>query len=167
MPLIVPRARFLVVDEAADRLLALLGITAPDLSRPDVELVAGDRPADLPDPDALLSLVAPVTAALRGFEAQAGPVDHGLAKAAAKTAGTVEEAVGKLVDRYRRVLLERDQVARDRLARARARLLPGGAPQERIHTWPWYGARHGVEGFVDRALTEVRPFDGELRELRP
>lgn len=161
MPLVVPRARFRVVDDGAARLLDQLGLAPDDLALPRDVLLArlARRRDEDPDPDAL----AAAAVALRDAIAPFHPVDP---KAAEKTAATVTDAVGKLADRVRRTLAARDEVTVDRLDRLRARLQPGGAPQERVHSWPWYGARYG-EGFVRAVLDAVVPFSGDLVDLRP
>lgn len=170
MPLVVPRARFRVVDETSRRLAEQLGLSPDALHRSREELIAAvvRAPEGLPSPDVLFaSLVGPAQRALEDFEAAAASVDPALGKAARKTSGAVSEAAARLVERYRRALAERDAVQVQRLDRLLARLAPDGAPQERVHGWPWYGARYGVEGFVRAVLDAVVPFDGALRDLTP
>lgn len=169
-PLVVPRARFRVIDDASRRLLDHLGIDADALSAPRETLLGRlVRPTgDHPDPVALeAALLDPLRAALAAFGPHADALDPGLARATAKTTGTVVEAVTRLVERYRRTLAQGDTVTTDRLDRLRVRLQPDGAPQERVHAWPWFAARYGVRGFVDTVLDAVVPFDGALRDLRP
>lgn len=170
MPLVVPRARFRVVDETSRRLGEQLGLAPDALHRPREELLAAivRAPEGLPSPDALLaSLVDPVQGALESFGSAAGAVEPSLEKAARKTSGAMADAAARLVDRYRRALADRDAVQVQRLDRLLARLAPDGAPQERVHGWPWYGARYGVDGFVRAVLDAVVPFDGALRDLTP
>lgn len=170
MPLVVPRARFRVVDETSARLCDQLGLAPDALHRPREELLAAvvRAPGGLPSPEALeASLTGPVREALEAFGPAASAVDPSLDKAARKTAGAMTDAAARLVDRYRRALADRDAVQVQRLDRLLARLAPGGAPQERVHAWPWYGARYGVEGFVRAVLDAVVPFDGALRDLSP
>lgn len=170
MPMVVPRARFRVLDETSTRLCEQLGLTPDALHRPREELLAGivRVPDGLPSPDALeASLLEPVGEVLDRFAAAIDALDPSLVKAAGKTSRTLNDAVGRLVDRYRRALSDRDSVQVQRLDRLLARLMPEGAPQERSHGWPWYGARYGVEGFVQAVLEAVVPFDGSLRDLVP
>jgi bacillithiol synthase len=170
MPLIVPRARFRVVDEGAARLLDQLGLAAEALDqRRDALLASVVRPPEGGvSPEALeAAVMAPVRDALAGFAAWAEALDPALARAAEKTGATVGDAVGRLADRYRKALARADQVAVDRLDRLLARLQPEGAPQERVHAWPWFGARYGVEDLVGAVLEATAPFDGALKELRP
>lgn len=170
MPLVAPRARLRVVDDAARRGLAALGLPIDDPSalvdgRDALAARIAARSAG-GAPDALAArLLEPVRAALDAFAPEAASLDPALARAADKTGAAIADAVGKLTERYRRTLAQRDGVAMDRLERVLARLYPEDAPQERVHAWPWYGARLGVHGLVDRALAAVVPFDGALRDL--
>ncbi len=164
VPLVVPRARFLLVDAASQKLLGRLGLAPRDLEAPraDLETRLGVACGDRPDPDALYaSLTEGALAALDAF----APHADGVEKAVVKTRATFARAAGRLVDRYRRSLARADAVTVDRLDRLLARLRPNGLPQERVHAWPPYGARHGVDALVDRLLAEVVPFDGALREV--
>src|SRR5262249_35160569 len=43
-PLVVPRARFCLLEQRTEGLLARTGLTASDVSRPDAELLRGMRP---------------------------------------------------------------------------------------------------------------------------
>lgn len=169
MPLIVPRASFRVVDEAASRLMEQLGLGPEALGRPRDALLAGlARPHGGPDPDALeAALLEPMRSTLAGFAPHAAALDPGLAKATEKSAANLEETARRLVDRYRRALAQADTVSVERLDRLLARLQPDGAPQERVHGWPWFLARYGADRFVTAVLAAVVPFDGTLRELRP
>ncbi|MCB9536569.1 MAG: bacillithiol biosynthesis cysteine-adding enzyme BshC [Myxococcales bacterium] len=171
MPLIVPRARLRVVDETAERLLSQLGLAIDEADAPRDALLrrlATDPGEGRPDADALeRSLLTPIEATLTAFREVAGDVDRGLEKAVDKTRETLVEVSRRLVERYRRTLARQDEVTVARLDRLQARLCPEGAPQERVLCWPWFGARYGVEGFVDAVLGAVQPFDGALRTLAP
>lgn len=168
-PLVVPRARFRVVDETAARLLAQLELSADALSSPREDLLAGlVRPSEHPDPDTLAAAWAdPLREALARFGPLATALDPTLGKATEKTSATITEALGRLIDRYRRSLAQSDGVAVERLDRLRTRLQPDGAPQERVHSWPWFAARYGSERFVETVVDAVQPFHGDLVELRP
>ncbi|MEQ1507203.1 MAG: bacillithiol biosynthesis cysteine-adding enzyme BshC [Myxococcota bacterium] len=169
MPLVVPRARFRVVDDPARRLLDRLGLTVDRLGEPRDRLL-GERGGEGPDPDAIArALVGASTELLDRFAAEADPsgaAPADLERAIAKTRATIARAAGRLAGRYRRIRASRDEVAVDRLDRLLARLRPDGQPQERVLGWPTFGARYG-DAFVDAILAAVVPFDGSERELRP
>jgi len=169
MPLVVPRARFRVHDPTADRLLSQLGLAA-DALQADRELLLAQvaRSGGSPDPDALhRALTETAQAALTELGPHADALDPGLAKAVRKTSAGLQRQADRLVQRYRKTLALNDAVTVERLDRLRARLAPGGAPQERVHAWPWFGARYGVQDFVHAVLDAAVPYDGSLRELRP
>lgn len=168
VPLIIPRARFRVVDAKAERLLRQLGLGLDDLGadRPTL-LKAVGRADEGMAPDALAAaLLDPITAALDAFAPHAA-FDKGLSKATRKTRESLTAVATRLVDRYRRTLARDDETTLARLERVRVRVQPGGAPQERVHCWPWYGAQYGVQGFVDLILAATVPFDGSLQTVRP
>ncbi|MCB9553318.1 MAG: bacillithiol biosynthesis cysteine-adding enzyme BshC [Myxococcales bacterium] len=169
LPLVIHRARFRLIDSTADRLLDQLGLTPEALAAPRHELLAriGGASGAQPDPDALeASLVEPITAALEAFAPHAEALDRGLGKLADKTRDTLVDQSRRLVERYRRALAQSDAVATDRLDRLLARLQPKGGPQERLLGWAWYGARYGIDAFVDAIVAAVIPFDGTLNDLR-
>lgn len=161
MPAVVPRASFVVVDEGADRLLEQLGLTVPALAEARERLLARlARPGDHADPDHVEArLMGGIQAALDDL----GPLRSSLGK----TPSQVLDAAARLVERYRRAVAEADAVTVGRLDRLIARLRPDGAPQERVHGWPWVLARYGPDRFVSAVLDAVVPFDGTTRELRP
>ena len=165
MPLIVPRARFRVIDAACERWLDQLGLEAGALTKSRAELLTEVHPSG---GDGLLPGLAEGEASLiRQLEAFASiDWDPGVAKAATKTTASVQHAVQKLRERYQRAAAQQDDVLMKRLDRVCAWLQPGGAPQERVHAWPWYGARYGTQAFIDTVMAAVQPFDGELRDLR-
>jgi uncharacterized protein YllA (UPF0747 family) len=170
MPTIAPRARIRVVDDPARRLLEQLRLTPDALGRPRDELAGAlvGETTEGPDPGELeRALAGPIGEALVAFAPRARALDPALAKAVDKTRATVSEAVRRLAERYRRTLVQRDEVVMDRLDRLLARLQPGGAPQERVLGWPGFGARFGVDRLVDAVLGAIAPFDGGLREIRP
>ena len=174
MPLIVPRARFVCLGAPDRRRLGQLGLAARDvLTASDAALLARvsmSRPAGAADPEALGSRAAELAAgasALSEAVASAFPADRNLSRAAGRTGATVATALRKLVDRYRSTLASRDRVTADRLARLRAALAPGGAPQERAYAWPSLAARHGVLPLKRAVLDRLSPYAGALEELEP
>lgn len=169
LPLVVHRARFRLIDSTADRLLDQLGLTPADLALPRDALLTrlGGASGDQPDPDALeASLVDPITEVIDTFRPHATALDRGLEKLVDKTGETLLDVARRLVDRYRRTLARRDEVTIERLDRLMARLQPAGGPQERLLGWVWYGARYGIEPFIDAIVAAVVPWDATLRDVR-
>jgi bacillithiol biosynthesis cysteine-adding enzyme BshC len=168
MPMLIPRARLAVVDETSQRLLSQLGLQRAELSEPRERLLArlgrGNEALDLAE---IESLQRQAQETLAAFAPRAQALDKALARAADKTREGVADSLARLLERAQRTLAQRDAVTIERLDRLLARLLPGGEPQERVHAWPWYGARFGAQAFVSQVLAQVRPFDGALAEMLP
>ena len=158
MPMIVPRARFRVIDGRTHKLLARLGLTARDVECPEEELLARLRPP-------ARSAAAITDQLLRPFLAQhaalAEAIDHPqLIKALARTRGSVERAVGKLASKVERTELYADAERVDAVRRLRAVLVPDGAPQERRLGLAGLAARIGDRELIDRVMQHLQ--DAEL-----
>ncbi len=171
MPLVVPRARFRVLDERARGQMAKLGLTANDLGRARKDILLGLAAAARGDdsvesPESVEArLLATIAPSLSAFGEIAAGLDPSLAKASKRTEQVVREAIGKLVARYGKTLVRRDGVASDRLDRLLAFVLPGGAPQERVYSLPYFACRFGQRDFLRRVMGATEPFAGELRDL--
>ena len=169
-PLAIHRARFRCCDARTRQLLDEVGLPIADTARPRDALLTGiaARHADpsLPPPEALRDrLGAGPLGELAALAPVAGALDPRLARATARTRATIERAFDRFTAKYARALRERDQVAAARLDRALALLQPGGEPQERVYSLPWFAARFGVRAFVGAVLAAAVPFDGTLRDL--
>jgi len=157
-PFAVPRARFRVTDARTHKLLARLGLSPRDAECAEAALLARLRP---PGPDAgeisgrLLDPFAAGHAALATVLGDAGPE---VARALARTRGSVERAVGKLATKIERVRLYADAERVDAVRRLRALLAPGGAPQERVLGLPGLAARVGDRHLIERVLAAIDPF---------
>ncbi len=178
LPPIVPRARFRIVDERARRLLDRLGLSADDAARPEAELLAQLRRADLPgQPGGVAAtgaevntrLLAPFARAHGELAAQLEGAGRDLERALVRTRGSVERAIGKLAGRVERAALYRDTVRVDAVRRLRALLAPDGTPQERTHGLAGFAARAGDRAIVERVVAAIDPADPAqwfaLREL--
>jgi bacillithiol biosynthesis cysteine-adding enzyme BshC len=164
-PLVVPRARFRITDDRTRKLLARLGLSVGDAERPEAELLARFRP---PGPDAAeisRRLLEPFVAAhgeLAATLADAGPQ---IARALARTRGSVERSVQKLATKVERVRMYADAEHVDAVRRLRAVLAPDGAPQERRLGLAGLAARLGDRAVIERVLAAIDPFDASLQEL--
>ncbi len=164
MPLIVPRARFRVVDEKVARTLERLGLTPGELARPDDEILRklGGAAAS-PTLDARLR--APLVEALAALRQETAGL--GLESALDKTQAAIEGALGKLGEKYEKALLHRDGERVEEVRRLKGQLYPNGEPQERCLGLAYHAARYGERAFVRRVLDAVTPFDFVLRDLHP
>ena len=102
---------------------------------------------------------------LERFQGIAQSVDPALLKAVQRTRATMTRAAERLSARYGRALLERDRVLVERLARLRNLLLPGGVPQERWDSLPYFAAKYGP-AFKEGLMASLQPFAAELRDIQ-
>lgn len=145
MPMLVPRARFSLVDARTRERREKAAVARPRLS-----------------PDALeQNLLAAVDAQL----SQVPQTDAGVADAVKITRGTIARAASRLAGRYRRTLETAEDVAAQRSARVQQVLMPDGQPQERVLGLPNFAARLGLRAFKDLVLANVDPWNPQLKEL--
>jgi hypothetical protein len=164
-PLVVPRARFRITDARTRKLLARLGLSVRDAELSEAELLARLRPPGLDVTEISGRLLDPFIAAhgaLAATLADAGPV---VARALAKTRGSVERSVAKLASKVSRARLYADAERVAAVRRLRAMLAPDGAPQERRLGLAGLAARVGDRNVIERVLAAIDPFDATLQEL--
>jgi hypothetical protein len=171
----VPRARFRITDARTRKLLARLELTPHDAELPEAELLARLRPPGEARPEAgdaaeiASKLLDPFVAAHDALAATLGDAGPQLARALARTRGSVERAVGKLAGKIERARLYADAERVDAIRRLRALLAPDGAPQERRLGLAGLAARLGDRYVIERVLEAIdrseHPFDGSLQEL--
>jgi bacillithiol biosynthesis cysteine-adding enzyme BshC len=175
-PLVVPRARFRVVDAPTRRRLDALGLAAADAERPRGELVArlaasrsGATSAGQPTPDALRARAAGIAPAVDEIARALLAVDGGASRAVTRSRGSIDHALGRLLARYEHALAARDATALARLDKVVAALAPEGVPQERVYAWPSLAARLGGAALrrlvLDRLAADAFPV--AVQELTP
>jgi bacillithiol biosynthesis cysteine-adding enzyme BshC len=168
-PLLVPRARFRVLEEKTRRLLSELGLAPQDAEGPlEAALAKATSPGEWRPPAALQAdLLGPFTAALAAARGSLEALDPGLAKNADRTEDAVRQAVGRLVEKYEATLARRDEGRVAAVARLKAQLHPDGAPQERVFAFATYAARHGARALVEAALAGCAPFEPGVKDILP
>ncbi|MBN1206202.1 MAG: bacillithiol biosynthesis cysteine-adding enzyme BshC [Myxococcaceae bacterium] len=172
LPLIVPRARFRVLDDRTRGLLDKLRLAPDDVTTPRHELLAllSARGAGegFDPPEAVEArLMGALAPELSRLGERMASLDPSFAHAIERTEESVRGALSRLVAKYGRAIAQRDQVTVERVDRLRAYLTPEGAPQERIYGLPYYASRFGTRAFTRLVLETCPPFSGELRDLRP
>ncbi|MBX3158137.1 MAG: bacillithiol biosynthesis cysteine-adding enzyme BshC [Deltaproteobacteria bacterium] len=170
MPLVVPRARFRIVDARTRAILARLDLAAHDLAADEPALLARVRRPDAPGAGVVeRDLLAPFLAAHAQLAASLGarPAGDPVERALRRTRLSVERALGKLGGAIDRDALYRDAETVAAVRRLRERLAPDGAPQERVLGLPAFAARGGDRALVERVLAAIGsgPFTGDLQEL--
>jgi bacillithiol biosynthesis cysteine-adding enzyme BshC len=168
MPLVIPRASFMIVGPAARRLCRQLGIAPMDAGSPREDILAGlvARDGDAPpDPDVRLSPVRDALAtALADLRTDAA-ADPGFDRVARKAGEVIEQQIARLSTRVRRVVGEADTVQVSRLDRLRCMLWPGGMPQERALGLPWFAAQHGPKTLAAALVAAVVPYHPDVVEV--
>src|SRR5262249_59491379 len=129
MPMIVPRARFRVLDEKANGLLQKMKLSAADIERPYRDLLAhAARAAGAGAESSSGALRARLFSGLEGsldaLAHAATVADKTLERPATKTKAAALGAIDKLFVKYDRALAQNDRVLTDRIARLRALLAP-------------------------------------------
>ena len=169
LPLIAPRARLQLVDEAAAALLTKLGLGEQDLDLGRDALLARlvQRPEGLPEAAALREeLLGGLTRGLARLEQLAPAFDGSLAGPIQKTRESATGAVERLLDRVEKAAAARDTVVVERLERLLQMLRPGGAPQERVYAFAQVAARVGPRALIAALEAAATPLSPEPRSVR-
>jgi bacillithiol biosynthesis cysteine-adding enzyme BshC len=168
-PLVLPRARFRLLEQSTQRALARLGLRAEQLRASDDALLA-QLTAAMPDgagPERLLRDLRD------GFERVLSselaelpePVRAKLAREAEKTRKQLDKTSRRLAARYTRTRIDEQGALRRDLVRLKQALFPGGAPQERVYGMSYYAARFGERPLIELILRSIEPFSGAEKEL--
>jgi len=169
MPLVIPRARFRLLEGRATSLLRRLHLKPSDVEVSADQLMPKDsesRGTDYPSPELVKDrLMTPFLRQLDEFQGVAESLDPGLLKALGRTRATVARAASRLTGRYERSLRDRDRVAIDRLKRVQSLLFPESVPQERYDSIPYFACKYGVAALKERVFASLDPFAGEVRDV--
>jgi len=158
MPLVVPRARFTVIDARARRLLERLGLEPADLARTEAELLA----RLCPPAERATALVDAFQQAHAALSARLGGGDPAIARALLRTHRSVSRALERLDARLTRAAAYRDGETVAALRRLIALLAP---PQERRLGLPALVAPQGDRELVEKVLAAIDPFEPSLKEI--
>jgi bacillithiol biosynthesis cysteine-adding enzyme BshC len=173
-PLLVPRARFRCVDARTRRWLEQSGLVAADLAQPSRDIRARLHPAvpaGSPDPQELRDRVAQqILPAVEEIASAISATGEPLRRPAQRTRDSVAHALERLIGRYARGLVERDETTLRRIEKLEMVLNPGGVAQERFYGWPWLASRLGPGVFkrlVFERLEQAGAFATDILELLP
>jgi len=168
MPLLVPRARFRILEAKTLRLLARLQLDPDEAAHSEDDILAARRRTDATvlDRGALTgALLKTFDAALHDVRERIERAGQGMTTAIEKTRATVEMAVSKLAAKYDKALLHQEQSVVDDIRSVKQRLYPHDIPQERFYGLAYFAARYGERACVERVLAAVDPFDPRPRDL--
>ncbi|HEY6908803.1 MAG TPA: bacillithiol biosynthesis cysteine-adding enzyme BshC [Myxococcales bacterium] len=162
--LAAPRARFRLVDARTDALLRALQLSPAEVEAPRDELIGrlGRRGREAPG-DLARRLLGGLPDAL----AASAKKHPSLARAARRTQVSVETAVSRFAAQHARALAEEDRTLVERVDRLQASLFPGGEPQERVHSLPFYAAHFGLARLKSAVLGAIRPGEALVQDLLP
>jgi uncharacterized protein YllA (UPF0747 family) len=122
-------------------------------------------------PQELRAIVASqVVPALERIAASVEAVDVHLQRAARRTRASVGRGLERLIARYARTLVERDETTMRRIHQLEMALNPDGVAQERFYSWPSLAGRLGVaelKRLVLEKLQSAGAFVTEVLELQP
>ena len=173
-PLLAPRARFRCVDARTRRWLEQSGLGAADLAQPSRDIRARLHPAvpaGSPDPQELRDRVArQILPAVEEIASAISATGELLRRPAQRTRDSVARALERLIGRYARGLVERDETTQRRIEKLEMVLNPGGVAQERFYGWPWLASRLGPTVFkrlVFERLQQAGAFATDILELLP
>jgi hypothetical protein len=166
-PALVLRARFRIIDPTTRSLLDRARLAPADVECARATLLARLYHSDHPTKDAVRAeLLTSFLGGLDHFAANARSLDANLVGPIDRTRDTVTHAVDRLLDRYERARVERDEIAAERATRLQAVLYPNGEPQERVFGPSHFVAQYGLAAFKALVLDNVH-LDQDVRDLYP
>lgn len=158
MPMVMPRARFRVVEARPKALLETLGLTPAEVEVPREVLLRKLTPQGTAEDveQQLLAALEPVLSSVQGVD-----------DAVERTRKTIARAANRLGARLNRERLTKDNVLAGRVDRLQRALFPNGQPQERVLGAAGFFASFGIEAFVKLVESRVVPFGHEVITLSP
>jgi len=168
LPLVVPRARFRVIEPAAARLLQRHGLepSAAELSEQALLRKLASSGDGAPAPEAFASeLRSELEAVLARALATLPEPLAALSGTIAKTRAKLETTSRKLAERYADVRATADEARVRDVRRLRVMLQPNGVPQEREYGLAYFASKLGERAFLERVLQAIDPFDAARKEL--
>lgn len=168
MPIVMPRSRLRLIETKTQRLLERLSVRPADAALADDAILARARAKETGAADA-----AGLGAALQGaFDAaltQHTPTllaaSPDMQAAIGKTRGTVEMAVGKLMEKFARALIHQDEGLVADVQRLKLLLYPNDMPQERFFGIAYFAARYGERAWLEKILEAATPFDATPQDV--
>lgn len=157
-PVVYPRASITLVEEGLERRMEGLGLAAADLRRPRHELVESLARRAMPKDvrDSLARLSRGVSGGYKDLIETAKSLDPTLAGALGSIRNESMSRIGRAERKILRRLKELEGERVRELDRIRARLAPGGQPQERVLNVLSFLARYGPE-LLAGVAESIRP----------
>jgi len=166
MPLVLPRASFLLIEEKVAKLTTQLNLSLSDLllSAEEIERkIASSLSAHPPAKELFQRTQSALERNLNELFEVLTSVDKTLLNAFAKSRDKFFEQLKGLESRYEAAVLRADSVSSDRLARLRQLISPEGIPQERFYSALYFVARYGES--LKKRLIANSDDSGSIKEL--
>ena len=162
-PLVIPRARFVVLERKYGQLIEKTGVTLDDLKEPIKELISRRFQNTKYDPEKLLGeLTHCFTDRLNETSASMLEIDPNLKKALDQTAEAVSHNIARLKEKYQRSLATKEGVVAGQLERLKRVVSPESQDQERLISWVQYVLLYGDQ-FIDAVYAAADPLN--VREM--
>lgn len=166
-PLVVPRARVVIVEQKTERLLAKLGLSVEDAKLSSEEIlrrrlgVGNNAPASLFDPaekvvrESIQAMAPTLLAAEKTLEK---PIQQTIESSLAN--------LSRLRGKYEQALIRRESATLGQIERLQAALFPNGESQDRVICLSRFPIDYG-EAFFSQLFSLIDPWQGrEIVELR-
>lgn len=168
-PLIIPRPKFVVLEEKTSRLLEKTGLKPEDLRMPDAELLskaASNPDARYVDPEKLFSEAsAKISQISSSLEEELTKADKTLENPVQKTQEKMQHLLDVLKQRYIKAVSANDTLLQDRLRKLRTAIAPDGGEQERLVSSVYFLARYG-KPFIQTIYDAIEPFSTDSKVVK-
>jgi bacillithiol biosynthesis cysteine-adding enzyme BshC len=165
IPVIVPRARFRLIDPRTKRLLDEVKLTPAEIETPRETLLHRVvKPPPGLSPEALQGDV--ITASEQVLQQLDSNANEDVRDALKRTRLTIARAVQRLGRRYRRSIEVADDVATTRIDRLQRVLFPNGEPQERVLGFASFAAYAGIDALKKALFAALEPFGTSIKDVQ-
>ncbi|MFN8389093.1 MAG: bacillithiol biosynthesis cysteine-adding enzyme BshC [Bdellovibrionota bacterium] len=165
-PVVYPRGSFLLLEPKARRLLDQLGLPQ-DILRSDSrnltkEILARSLPEDVQPAVLEARLNDGLMRVLEDAKTRAEAVDPRFSAAFDRSEEKLSRAVSGILDRYRKLVLDRDKITKERAEKLQVLVAPEGVPQERSYSFLPFWCKYGP-ALLEAVRSAFVPYNGETR----
>lgn len=169
LPVICPRPSFCILLPRTWSLMRRIGLDSIDLSLPWDQLVArhlAQTEGGIPTPDVVSELLTTSLGdVIQQLHLASVPMGSMMESALRKTENTLNFAVRRFGEHYRKTYFIRDKESAERWAKLKAEIRPGNIPQERVVSVVAYAAAVGMNTFKHKVLEHTVPFTYGTKEI--
>ncbi|MBX7139060.1 MAG: bacillithiol biosynthesis cysteine-adding enzyme BshC [Oligoflexia bacterium] len=159
-PLVVPRARFLLIEHRYKTLLHKLASDTSDLSLSNEAFLQKHLRNSEFSSEHLFGAITKIAASeIEKLGSTFEKVDPSLKNSLVQTVESVTSNINRLKGKYERALTQRESVVVQQFERIKNALLPQKSEQERKIAFASFALRYG-DGFIDKVYETLDPLDG-------